>query len=77
MLQQDVSGHSQVIMAYAILNQAWPTILGLPWMQQNDVTIFPARQSLYIGKSDISVQNPASALLSGHLGKLTRTPLPF
>ena len=53
----DVSGHSQVIMAYVIPNQTWPLILGLPWLQQNDVTILPARQSLYIGKSDITVRN--------------------
>ena len=53
----DVSGHSQVIMAYMIPNQTWPLILGLPWLQQNDVTILLARQSLYIGKSDITVRN--------------------
>ena len=53
----DVSGHTQVIMAYVIPNQTWPMILGLPWLQQNDVTISPARQSLCIGKSDITVRN--------------------
>ena len=27
----DISGHSQVIVAYVIPNQTWPIILGLPW----------------------------------------------
>jgi hypothetical protein len=51
----DIAGHRQKLYFYVVPDQAHPLILGLPWMEEEHVTLSPAKRRLHIGTSGVRV----------------------
>jgi predicted aspartyl protease/transposase InsO family protein len=83
----DLAGHRQTVHFYVIPKLAYPVILGLPWMKQEDITFAAKKQQLHIGTTGTTVwaksHQPMPALPStmvsgstymGYMQRARKTP---